>query len=652
VPGLTTDPTPGAGLLYNQHLTIRLGHASSTVTTSETLGVSYPGNYKSGETPIVVCNQPNYTIGGGIAASTDIVPFPIMPNFRWNGTDPVIVDITMSAAPTPAPSPGIRMRCVTFTAGVTPVTTGRLIHNPGNVPGLNATVPSPPNPYALWAPMSWNWDGDATDSTNPALTAGAITVNTVRNTSAVPYGIYNHTTFSVAAGVTLTAQGAYPLRINASSGVRIDGTINVSGSNGLDGGSAGARLGGAGGASGAGCGIVDLAAGATAITAGGKGGDGAASSGGLTSGTNGGAAFQGIYQATGKADGAGGGGLKSNDGNSGGGGAGGTAGVAAALADTSLNGFGGDPFWGTPTVFDLHRLHAGGGGGGGGGGIHASAGGAGGGGGGGGAVLIESNGTIRITQNGMITADGGIGGNPETATNAKGGAGGGGGGGGVMLRAGAVINAGQISAKGGKGGTANAPSGSGGKGGDGLIVVVGRFTNTGTTAPSSPTNPLILKPSPRHAASSATGALAYNYDITGLFVAGTSDGSPQGGNPITGGFVDTASYLVSTPRDTGVPDPNYKALTGTFTDNPAAVHYKIEVKTSDSSSVDATGTLNGAGTTAWILVDDDGSPFGGMTTAATDLIDGRRYVQFRVRIWTPSPSLTAKLDSVVIDFEY
>jgi hypothetical protein len=40
VPGLTTDPTPGAGLLYNQHLTIRLGHASSTVTTSETLGVS------------------------------------------------------------------------------------------------------------------------------------------------------------------------------------------------------------------------------------------------------------------------------------------------------------------------------------------------------------------------------------------------------------------------------------------------------------------------------------------------------------------------------------------------------------------------------------------------------------------------------------
>jgi hypothetical protein len=302
--GATTDPTPPAGITYDQHLTIKVGHAADGVETSERLSLSYMGNFATDEAPVVVCNTPTYTVPGGIAASTDIVPFPITPTFRWDGERAIVVDITMVADPNVPPlTPGMRVRHRFFSTGVSPVTTGRCLYFGGltslTTPVAVITPPVPPvaygtpgagDVYSRWMPMNFEWDSVNTNTSDTGLTAGVISANTVRDTSVAPFGVYNHTSFSVQSGVTLSAAGAYPLVIRATKGVSIAGTVSVSGSAGLNGGSAGARLGGAGGASGAGNGQVHILYAGAVLTAGGKGGDGAESAGGLTSGTNGGAA--------------------------------------------------------------------------------------------------------------------------------------------------------------------------------------------------------------------------------------------------------------------------------------------------------------------------------------------------------------------------
>ena len=194
-------------------------------------------------------------------------------------------------------------------------------------------------------------------------------------------GIFNFTTVNIPSGVTIRFgrnSRNTPVTILATGNVTIAGTIDISGSNGID------VLGGAGGPGG---------------FNGGNGGP-AVSSGMSSPGVNG----------DGPGGGAGAGAASSSNslGTPGGGGFG-TPGQEGQLTEafvaqgfTLFNGAGGSKY-GLPTLLPL----LGGSGGGGNVGLTSAGGG---GGGGGGAILIASSGTINFTSNpSLITAQGGQG---------------------------------------------------------------------------------------------------------------------------------------------------------------------------------------------------------------------------------------------------
>ena len=273
---------------------------------------------------------------------------------------------------------------------------------------------------------------------------GAFNPTTNTTLALPPNGIFNFTTITIPAGVTLRfARNAAntPVTILASGNVTIAGTIDVSGSPG-----GGGLVGGTSLASNAG--------------AGGPGGfDGGTGANGIVSTTGG----------SGLGPGGGAGGLTASNGVGAGGGGGGFA-MSGGTAPAGTTGGG---TYGTPTLIPP----VGGSGGGGAGAPFGFTGG--GGGGGGGALLIASSGTIAFT--GSITAIGGKGGNAITnGSTIAVGAGAGGSGGAVRLVANTITGSGgSISVAGGGGGTAPSMSNAAGSGSIGRIRIEA-YTNTAT----------------------------------------------------------------------------------------------------------------------------------------------------------------------------
>jgi hypothetical protein len=240
-----------------------------------------------------------------------------------------------------------------------------------------------------------------------------------------PSGVFNFTTISIPAGVTLrfTRNAANtPVTLLASGAVTIAGTIDIRGAGG----------GGGGG-------------GTPLASNGGVGGPG---------GFDGGAGANGIASTVGASGLGPGGGIAS--GGSGGGGSFATSGTNAS------NGGLAGPVYGTETLLPLIGGSGGAGGGGGLGSFGA------GGGGGGGAILIASSGTITFTGSILASGGGGASGGPQ--------AGGGGAGGAVRLLATTITgNNGSIDVRGGNlGSVIGALSGAGGNG----RIRVEAFTRT------------------------------------------------------------------------------------------------------------------------------------------------------------------------------
>jgi hypothetical protein len=210
------------------------------------------------------------------------------------------------------------------------------------------------------------------------------------------------TSFQLDSGYTLTAVNG-PLIIYSQSTVRIDGTINCSGENGLN---AVATFGGSGGA-----GRCDGKNGGAGGNNASSGFQGLPVSGTVTAGFGG--VYGGPNASAGGSGGGGGGAYAGNDGSNGGnstpavntGGAGGSGSAGANHDFTILNG---SPGGGGGSGSDLE--------------------GGGGGGGGGGTVVIHAVGDVTISATGSILARGGNGGNAGS-----GGSGGGGGGGSVKI---------------------------------------------------------------------------------------------------------------------------------------------------------------------------------------------------------------------------
>ncbi len=274
---------------------------------------------------------------------------------------------------------------------------------------------------------------------------GAFSPTTSTTLTLPPDGVFNFTTITIPAGVTVTfARNAAntPATLLASGNVTIAGTIAVSGSPGGTGVSPGTIL-------------------ASNAGAGGPGGfDGGDGADGIVSTTGG----------AGLGPGGGAGGLApSTVGGGGGGGfvvAGGNGGAVSTFAPATTPGGGA---YGTLTLLPL----IGGSGGGGGGAVFGNTGG--GAGGGGGALLIASSGTITFT--GTLLAKGGQGGGPSANISGTG-QGGGGSGGAIRLVATVITGSGgTINVSGGPGvGNSFAFSGTGSAG----RIRVEVYSNTAT----------------------------------------------------------------------------------------------------------------------------------------------------------------------------
>lgn len=354
----------------------------------------------------------------------------------------------------------------------------------GGGPGMDAAVSSP-------------------FPSNGSAGAFAPTTNTV-----LPAGIYQFTTISIPAGVTVTTDGTGVLELRAQGDVTIAGTIDVSGAPGGPTLAANEPFGAGGGATGNPT-TTGAPGSSTACPQGGRGGLGALGAptlGTACSGTNAdtsggfGGGAGGQFQAGG---GAGGGGYAGGSGARGGAGASmdGTGGAAA----TSF-GLGGQPDGGvyagaSGTCNALGGCHGGGGsigrgaiddlavastfrpGSGGGGGSAAVTtqvghpGGAGGG-GGGGALRIATPGALTIATTGVVRADGGAGGNGDV----PGGLGGGGSGGVIYLATPQLTVSGTVSAAGGLA----AAAGVGGAGGLGRIRISAVTANCALTGTFTP----------------------------------------------------------------------------------------------------------------------------------------------------------------------
>lgn len=336
-------------------------------------------------------------------------------------------------------------------------------------------------------------------------TSSLVTLDTSR--------VYEFTTFTLPAGVTIRGSGTAPLRIRVQGDAEIGGTVDLNGQPGSD-LSADTSLTPSAGAAGPG---------------GGDGGDGASTNSGIDGSS---------------ADLAGLGGGKAGTLNAGTGGGGGGAGydtAGAAGAGAGAGAAGGD--YGDIL---LASLLGGSGGGGGGAGDNASGGG---GGGGGGAFSLSVGGDLAILSTGGIECMGGDGGG--TANGAlKGGGGGGGSGGAVLLLVGGLLSdAGHIKATGGLGGTVTL-GGNGGNGQKGRTRFVNQtpnswiFTNPDPTAEEptpnmgdfgevvfDPSGPFVVESKaidsgnsePTYTAAAFEGAVLAPSTAT-LEVAGSSDG--------------------------------------------------------------------------------------------------------------------------------
>jgi cysteine-rich repeat protein len=350
----------------------------------------------------------------------------------------------------------------------------------------------------------------------------------------LPPGIHNYTTITIPAGVHVTTMGTGILELRATGAIEIDGTVDVSGGRGGDGGQGDNSNcdtgGGQGGATG--LGIAGAAGTGVNCPAVGLGGQGSADMGLAVAGANGinrnlagscpaaGGAFGGGGGAGACSGGAGGGGYAGGGGGAGyssaNGGAGASSGAdhggAPGLANVDQMGAGKSPGMGghapgayaggngslvvgCTTVYpasgggggaigqtaaaDLGvttTFQPGSGGGGGGGQCSQCSFGSGGGGGGGGALRIATTGTLTIGGTAQLLANGGAGGDGSVQAGAN--AGGGGSGGVIYLSAPTLnVAAGAtVSAVGGSGGTSNPNCGGGGAGGLGRIRISTRTT--------------------------------------------------------------------------------------------------------------------------------------------------------------------------------
>ena len=275
-------------------------------------------------------------------------------------------------------------------------------------------------------------------------TDGAFNPTTSQTIVLPESGVYNFTTVTIPAGVTITftrnlSAKNTPLTILASGDVTIAGALSVAGKDGSD-----------------------------SLGSGGFGGPGGFNGGGGAPG------FGNYGGTTGEGPGGGGGGVANTavgvPGSGGGGG--GYASVGGNSAYQTFVATGGQKY-GTATLLPLI------GGSGGGGGAASSIRG-GGGGGGGGAVLIASS--TKITVSGTINADGGRGaGSVNTGVCCGGG---GGAGGAIRLLANEIFGSGSLLARGG--GIINSANANGGGGGIGYIRVEAfNAAFTGNATPSA-----------------------------------------------------------------------------------------------------------------------------------------------------------------------
>lgn len=297
-----------------------------------------------------------------------------------------------------------------------------------------------------------NCDGTADENCTSSVEATS-TINTTSGTidgKAVKgwnssTGVFSLSSFKISAGKTVKVSGSRPLILVVTGNVQIDGVLDASGQNGVQG--TGGKSSGVGGSGGQGC---------CGGSNGGRGGNSYTSPGSRGSGA-----------------GAGGNGRSRNSGQYVNGGHGGGAGHATQGGSGFNSGGTGNPgsggtTYGSAQMTSLQGGSGGGGGSGGKGGLSYRYGG-GGGGGGGGAVKITASGTLTIGSGGAIRANGGKGGRCQNVGAWAGG--GAGSGGSIWLNATTITNSGEVSAIGGVNCFLNGGSAKDGKGGDGRIRV-------------------------------------------------------------------------------------------------------------------------------------------------------------------------------------
>jgi hypothetical protein len=351
-------------------------------------------------------------------------------------------------------------------------------------------------------------------------------------------GVYNYTTVSIPAGVTITYirnNKNTPVTILASGNVTIAGTINVDGRPGAQFGAGG--QGGPGGFSGGYGGFDNNTGGTGDGPGGGAGGPSAAATSGPGSG-------------------------------------GGYASVGGATP--AVGGFpvlGGGPKYGTKTLLPL----IGGSGGGGGGGFNSNSGS--GGGGGGGAILIASSGTITFgngTGFSTISARGG-----QSANHVSNGYGGAGSGGAIRLVANTITGLANLDIRGGD------AFGNGGKGGLGYARVeafdLSGFRANDVTIPVSAAlpNPVTATNAPQLRIASVGGVNAPAAPIGSLqgapdvvvptIIANPVDVVIQGSNIPTGTVVNLTLTPATGSRVTAQSGP----LSGSITSSTATASISL-----------------------------------------------------------------------------
>ncbi|MHC5019342.1 MAG: Ig-like domain-containing domain [Planctomycetota bacterium] len=578
---------------------------------------------------------------------------PIAPNFVWDGTNHIVVDIECRGGTGVIDLAGIQQ-----TAGTNRFFYGDIQNPNSNASGVGGVMGLPTDelpsvgfvfdtwtsavpavrtgaaPNGFTKPLGWpntvergvydpatglvasyptnaaiNPDFSATARTgqfvpftNPPEDVVVRSGLNISTDASPAFGNFLFRTFEVQTGAVVNITGTNPCIIRATHTVKIDGIINADGRSGQSGTTAG----GAGGAGGPGGG--QGGGGGNGATAG-AGSAGSAGIGydfynpGVTAQTN----PNTTPGVTPPGWGSGGGGTGGQGGASGGGAGYATAGTAGPAVGASPGGDAGVA-WGSANII---FLSGGTGGGGGGGGVSTTGAGGGGGGGGGGYLQIISDRNVVIAGNAVITSRGGNGGTVQGAT--PGGGGGGGSGGAIVIQGttvtftrlgaepGAVIDTaadlvGPLTF--GQGGASPA-AGAGGNGGDGRIRI-DSLLSTGA-APGQATATFTPAPVVRDASSQAW--LLLPRQIRNV--------SSPGANAPT--WADASITRTSSLWfDTGTGDPSYQSVT---------VQYSFPLAVQS----------NGGSLTVWV------------ETCDTDLFgtpDVNTWLQEQITLTAGSPSTT------------